>query len=61
MSSNPFSEKIPFRPGNPTHLLNFMCLDDEGLILLDEKALRILKKVEEPIAIITVDVNEIID
>ncbi|CAG8814328.1 20248_t:CDS:1, partial [Racocetra persica] len=57
MSSNPFSETIPCRPGNPTHLLNYMCLDDdydEGLILLDEQALRILKKVEEPIAVITV-------
>ncbi|CAG8628512.1 5301_t:CDS:2 [Racocetra fulgida] len=56
MSSNPFSEIIPCRPGNPTHLLNYMCLDDdydEGLILLDEQALRILRKVEEPIAVIT--------
>ncbi|CAG8589777.1 13617_t:CDS:2, partial [Racocetra persica] len=57
MSSNPFSETIPFRPGNPTQLLNFTCLDDdydEGLILLEELALRIFKKIEEPIAVITV-------
>ncbi|CAG8663614.1 12892_t:CDS:2 [Dentiscutata erythropus] len=55
MSSNPFSEEtIPSRPGKPAHLLSYMRLDDEGLILLDEQALRILKEVEEPIAVITV-------
>ncbi|CAG8489811.1 1428_t:CDS:2 [Cetraspora pellucida] len=54
MSANPFSKTIPFRPGNPIHLLNYMSLDDEGAILLDEKALRILRKIEEPIAVITV-------
>ncbi|CAG8682394.1 23440_t:CDS:2 [Cetraspora pellucida] len=57
MSSNPFSKKIPFCPGKPKQLLNYMCLDNDannGLILLDEQALRILKRVEEPIAVITV-------
>ncbi|CAG8770507.1 45384_t:CDS:2 [Gigaspora margarita] len=54
MSSNPFSEKIPFRKGNPMHLLDYMCLDEDGAILLDEQALRILKKIEEPISVITV-------
>ncbi|RIB08263.1 guanylate-binding protein [Gigaspora rosea] len=54
MSSNPFSKKIPFRKGNPMHLLDYMCLDEDGAILLDEQALRILKKIEEPISIITV-------
>ncbi|CAG8788076.1 37743_t:CDS:2, partial [Gigaspora margarita] len=54
MSSNPFSKNIPFRKGNPMHLLDYMCLDDDGAILLDEQALRILKKIEEPISVITV-------
>ncbi|CAG8559279.1 24414_t:CDS:2 [Cetraspora pellucida] len=54
MSANPFSETIPFRQGNPAHLLNCMSLDDGDAILLDEQALRILKEIEEPIAVITV-------
>ncbi|CAG8826705.1 25723_t:CDS:2, partial [Gigaspora rosea] len=53
MSPNPFSKAIPCRPGNPIHLLNFMSLDEYGAILLDEQALRILRKIEEPIAVIT--------
>ncbi|KAF0503278.1 GBP-domain-containing protein [Gigaspora margarita] len=54
MSPNPFSNNIPFRQGNPVHLLNYMCLDEGVAILLDEKALRILKEIHEPIAVITV-------
>ncbi|RIB08262.1 guanylate-binding protein [Gigaspora rosea] len=54
MSSNQFSKKIPFRKGNPMHLLDYMRLDDDGAILLDEQALRILKKIDEPISVITV-------
>ncbi|CAG8510484.1 35973_t:CDS:2, partial [Racocetra persica] len=54
MSANPFSEKIPLRIGKPIHLLNCMSLDDRDTILLEEQALRILKEIEEPIAVITI-------
>ena len=50
--SNPFSKSIKFRPGAPTPLLNYM--GSENAILLEEKALRILRNIEEPIAVITV-------
>ncbi len=54
--SNPFSESIPFRPGGPTKLLDYMNIepDESGVILLEEKALRILRDIEEPIAVIAV-------
>ncbi|RIB08264.1 guanylate-binding protein [Gigaspora rosea] len=54
MSSNPFSKTIPFRSGNPIHLLNYISLDEGGAILLDEQALRVFRKIEEPIAVIAV-------
>jgi hypothetical protein len=50
--SNPFSKSIKFRPGAPTPLLGYF--GPEDAILLEEKALNILRNIEEPIAVITV-------
>ncbi|CAG8853038.1 39836_t:CDS:2, partial [Gigaspora margarita] len=39
---------------NPANLLNYMRLDEDEAILLDERTLRILKKIQEPVAVITI-------
>ncbi|RIB08261.1 guanylate-binding protein [Gigaspora rosea] len=57
MSSNPFSKTIPFRSGNPIHLLNYISSDKGGAILLDEQALRVFRNIEEPIAVISVGID----
>ncbi|CAG8788075.1 37742_t:CDS:2, partial [Gigaspora margarita] len=54
MLSNSFSKTIPFRSGNPIHLLNYISSDEGGEILLNEQALRVFRKIEEPIAVIAV-------
>ncbi len=56
---NPFSEPIAFRPEGPIKLLDIVPLDilepdGPGAILLEEKALIILRNIKEPITVIAV-------